>query len=360
MKTLTKKSLLAVAITTLAACSAVPEGEEGQRVDPTQVQSANEFPYGHESWKNSFPEGQRPMDIMRGDLKQVTDLTGEGVSVLTFGYGLPRGVYIGESFSNKNMWFVYGEDGETLEPQPANNYVGNYHHDADSYCAMYHLSFGQTPDVDLTVHRMQLDIDGPKGVTPDFNKIRNFLEQQPITEDFVLINQNSRYYSQTMSEEKARELAANDIGLIVLPQIKTLDSRINQYVEDVFFEDFMQESLLIVGRADAYMPSRGNVGSTGKGNLDRLIVLPDVDKYAPSNANQHALRCGEGEKAATALATAAAVKVKEKFPQLSNKAVLQVLLDTADKTSPYYQKRLHGQGLLDLEAALNIDPNDYM
>jgi hypothetical protein len=57
--------------------------------------------------------------------------------------------------------------------------------------------------------------------------------------------------------------------------------------------------------------------------------------------------------------TGAAALVKGQFPTLSNAAVLQILLDTADSSFDGYDAAIHGQGMLDIEAALNINPTDY-
>ena len=40
--------------------------------------------------------------------------------------------------------------------------------------------------------------------------------------------------------------------------------------------------------------------------------------------------------------------------------MLQILLDTADSTFTGYDPELHGAGILDVEAALNVNPNDYI
>jgi len=66
-----------------------------------------------------------------------------------------------------------------------------------------------------------------------------------------------------------------------------------------------------------------------------------------------------GTSQAAPMVTGAAALVKSQFPTLDNAAVLQVLLDTADRSFTGYDSALHGQGVLDIEAALQINPADY-
>ena len=67
-----------------------------------------------------------------------------------------------------------------------------------------------------------------------------------------------------------------------------------------------------------------------------------------------------GTSFAAPLVTAAAGAVKSKFTSLSSAAVLQILLDTANKDFDGYDPKQHGMGILDVEAALNVNPNDYI
>jgi len=67
-----------------------------------------------------------------------------------------------------------------------------------------------------------------------------------------------------------------------------------------------------------------------------------------------------GTSFAAPLVTAAAGAVKSKFTSLSSAAVLQILLDTANQDFDGYDPKQHGMGILDVEAALNVNPNDYI
>jgi len=82
--------------------------------------------------------------------------------------------------------------------------------------------------------------------------------------------------------------------------------------------------------------------------VDGAFFNNDTDYLAVSGTSQ-----------AAPLVTGAAALVKGQFPTLSNAAVLQILLDTADNSFSAYDPAIHGQGILDIEAALNIDPTNY-
>lgn len=66
-----------------------------------------------------------------------------------------------------------------------------------------------------------------------------------------------------------------------------------------------------------------------------------------------------GTSQAAPLVTGAAALVKGQFPALTNAAVLQILLDTADRSFEGYDPAVHGRGILDIEAALSVDSTQY-
>ena len=92
---------------------------------------------------------------------------------------------------------------------------------------------------------------------------------------------------------------------------------------------------------------------------DRWIVAPGSAVSTASYTNDSGYRTVGGTSFAAPQVTGAAALVKGQFPTLSNAAVLQILLDTADSSFDGYDAAIHGQGMLDIEAALNIDPTDY-
>ena len=91
----------------------------------------------------------------------------------------------------------------------------------------------------------------------------------------------------------------------------------------------------------------------------RWISAPGSDITGPFFGNNSEYFQLSGTSQAAPLVTGAAALVKSKFPSLSNAAVLQILLDTADKSFAGYDATLYGQGILDVAAALQINPVDY-
>lgn len=125
--------------------------------------------------------------------------------------------------------------------------------------------------------------------------------------------------------------------------------------------DSLAPSIVMVGaiNEDLSVASFSAVPGTDAKIQSRFLVAPGVgldvatgfagDEYATIN----------GTSFAAPIVTAAAAAVKSKFGTLSNKAVLEILLDTADRSFDGYDAAKHGMGILDVEAALNVRPSDY-
>lgn len=92
----------------------------------------------------------------------------------------------------------------------------------------------------------------------------------------------------------------------------------------------------------------------------RFISAPGVSLDLASHKDTDRYSRGSGTSYAAPIITAAAAAVKSKFSSLSSAAVFQVLLDTADDTFAGYNPNHHGMGILDIGAALNIKPLDYI
>ena len=92
---------------------------------------------------------------------------------------------------------------------------------------------------------------------------------------------------------------------------------------------------------------------------ERFIAAPGVNLTVASHSSNSGFIRKSGTSFAAPLVTAAAAAVKSKFSSLTNRAVLQVLLDTADDSFAGYNPELHGMGILDIEAALNINSSNY-
>lgn len=134
----------------------------------------------------------------------------------------------------------------------------------------------------------------------------------------------------------------------------------------------LADNLILVGAVDrdtlelSVLPSIFNGidgGSATPGTdsdfQDRWIVAPGSALSTASSTNDTGYLTVNGTSFAAPQVTGAAALVKSQFPGLTNAAVLQVLLDTADDTFAGYDPALHGQGLLDVEAALQVGPSAY-
>ena len=89
------------------------------------------------------------------------------------------------------------------------------------------------------------------------------------------------------------------------------------------------------------------------------MVAPGTVTGAAAQSNTGTVYVS-GTSFASPLVAGAAALVKEAFPSLSNHGVLRLLLSTANRAFESYNPELHGQGLLDVEAALAADPANYL
>jgi subtilisin family serine protease len=92
----------------------------------------------------------------------------------------------------------------------------------------------------------------------------------------------------------------------------------------------------------------------------RFIAAPGVNLKSAFYADNDTFITVSGTSFAAPLVTAAAGAVKSNFSSLSSKAVLQILLDTADKSFAGYNPEEHGMGILDIEKALQVNPSNYL
>ena len=132
--------------------------------------------------------------------------------------------------------------------------------------------------------------------------------------------------------------------------------------EPMVNDSTLSETIIIVGATDqAGEAMRSDSNTPGSNSLwqDRFIVAPGTAIEGADYTDADKTTTASGTSMAAPLVTGASALVKEKYPQLTNRQVLQVLLDTASKTIPNYDVEIHGQGLLDVEAALNVDPSLY-
>jgi subtilisin family serine protease len=119
--------------------------------------------------------------------------------------------------------------------------------------------------------------------------------------------------------------------------------------------DFSRSTFFLAGN----VASSSNIPGSDPDIRARWISAPGSDISGAVPTDNTSYRNVTGTSFAAPLVTGAAAMVKSKFPALTNAAVLQVLLDTANDTFTGYDINIHGQGVLDIEAALQIDPNSY-
>ena len=84
---------------------------------------------------------------------------------------------------------------------------------------------------------------------------------------------------------------------------------------------------------------------------DRWIVAPGVDVSGYTTDLTHGKE--ESTEGAATFVASAMVMIKQAHPGLSGIEIANVLLDTADDTFNGYSATLHGQGILDVDAALD-------
>lgn len=359
MKTLLRKSALSLAIATLAACSQAPDGST--EIDPTQVKGETAHPFGHPEWRNDFSEGQRPLDIMRADLPEVVEQQGEGATFAIFGGGTSTRGMLSE-FSNRSLWFTYADESKTdLVSAPAQIY--SEYPSTQTSCATQILIgldsvAGYAQDSEVTLFRTTKSEFGPTGYGSESSKNWKIVEQHDITEDFLIMPRYMPVPTESQVNALVEEVEQGTVFITTKYGQGNYDYKNGVELPTAHTDPRLADAHISVRVIDAY------TGGGGRDDVEypRLISLPSYpDSYVgPIEYGQFTLKCGSAteEEAASFYVAAAAAKVKSKFPELSNKAVLQVLLDTASKKSPYYVKA-HGQGVLDMAAALAIDPDDY-
>ena len=129
-----------------------------------------------------------------------------------------------------------------------------------------------------------------------------------------------------------------------------------------YTNDNLRDTLIMVVAVDnsGSIASFSNRPGTDITIQERFIAAPGVNLTVASHSSNSGFIRKSGTSFAAPLVTAAAAAVKSEFPSLTNRAVLQVLLDTADDSFAGYEPELHGMGILDIEAALNINPSNYI
>lgn len=164
-----------------------------------------------------------------------------------------------------------------------------------------------------------------------------------------------------------RKLATRDIGLINgagndgedLTAKKNNDAKFDDGGGQVLVVDdpLIAQQFVYVGAAsfDGQLWDGSNTPGENANIQDRFIVAPGEDVVTALHDDDTALGRWSGTSFATPMVSSAAALVKSQNPALTNRAVLEVLLESANRSFDGYEPELHGRGILDIEAALEYD-----
>lgn len=130
----------------------------------------------------------------------------------------------------------------------------------------------------------------------------------------------------------------------------------------IYHDDSLRKNYIMVASVQNDRTVAGNSNKPGDHQKiqERFIAAPGVSLDVASHKVADGFTKNTGTSFAAPLVTAAAGAVKSKFTSLSSAAVLQILLDTADRSFNGYNPADHGMGILNVEAALNVNPVDYI
>ncbi len=165
-------------------------------------------------------------------------------------------------------------------------------------------------------------------------------------------------YALTQAERTANfncKVAGNAQEVVIIPKDAQLKDNF-LWVGAVDLDLSQPEYLQNDGTPDGRVVS-GNVPGSDADIQARFLVALGVNVNGPINSNDTDYFRISGTSHAAPVVTGAAALVKSQHPTASNEAVLQILLDSADSSFAGYDPELHGQGLLDIEAALILADN---
>jgi subtilisin family serine protease len=161
-------------------------------------------------------------------------------------------------------------------------------------------------------------------------------------------------------------LESRDVGLIVAAGNDSED--ITQRVaDDPFYQTtgktlavknaLVKPQFLYVGSVDnaGVIADFSNTPGSDTDIQDRFILAPGKNIVVAVNDSNERLSTISGTSFSTPIVASAAALVKSATPTLANRDVLRILLESADKSFNGYDLEIHGQGILDIEAALNFD-----
>lgn len=362
MKTVLKKTALAVSIATLAACSAVPEeGAEGAENSPLGITQSD---------INDYLEGKKLIDIVHDAIEESDGLDGEGVSIAFFssGFDYDTDYYDMSNLTSESARYTKrltsGEFETDTDLSITTKYTRSY--GSCFYSLLNTDSYGKLlGGADLTAYvalEEGLAIHDKVVERLSDNAKLEVLAEVATGKDFLVAPGFSHFAKYTTQAEKDIGMRHLNSGTAIISAGAGYDKDVTYWVDD----SDMRDSMITVSSVRADYLAEVFTGSSSpniKNRSERHLVVPDA-KYgdmrcALSDEGRTIAQFSSRTTGAISVVTAAAGMVKQKFPQLSNAAVLQVLLDTAFTGFEYYDELVHGQGILNIKAALSVDPTQY-
>lgn len=362
MKTLNQTMTLLFISTALVACGGGGGGgSDGS--EPSSPVTDNSELVNHAD--KVTREGDTPADYLSSNTAESMNLTGQGVKVALFSRGIDveADAFQGTSLNPESATYLYENDGVTLiKDTDLLEYSGyEVQHGTCAASVLITEKYGYATGVDLTLYKSVLD-HSPSNF--DKLKMLDILEQFDVTSDFTLMvtSAANSYYSESQLDSVRREV---EEGTAI---IWAFSNRGDDALTD---DEIIRDSSILVGLVRATDPSQPIQNRRPPEGLEsRYIVIADIDYENETELDDLGLKCEDGadreygvsaqDSGTAAIVAASAALVKEAYPELSSKAVLQILLDTADSSFNGYREDKHGQGLLNLEGALNIDIEEYV
>lgn len=353
IKSLLRLVVLAVSFATLAACSSSPENSNS----------------AEQSDINDYLDGKKLIDIVHDAIEESDGLDGEGVSIAFFssGFDYDTDYYDMSNLTAESARYTKRLSAEELEVSTDLSVTTSYTRSYGScfYSLLSTDRYGKLlGGADLTAYvalEEGLAIHDKVVERLSDNAKLEVLAEVATGKDFLVAPGSSTFARYTTQAEKDLVMRHIDEGTAIITSGANHDKDVTHWVDDSDIRDSMITVSSV--RADFLFEVLAGGSPNIKNRSERHLVVPDA-KYgdmrcALSEDGRTIAQFSSRATGAISVVTAAAGMVKQKFPQLSNAAVLQVLLDTAFTGFEYYDELVHGQGILNIKAALSVDPTQY-